>query len=40
MARITSLERENKNLKECLGAKDSNLSALREKLKEKNERMV
>ena len=28
------------NLKECINAKDANLSALRDKLREKNERIV
>jgi hypothetical protein len=35
-AKTIALERENKNYKECISSKDSNIEILREKLKEKN----
>lgn len=37
---MTALERENANYKECVASKDTNIAVLREKLKEKNERLI
>ena len=38
--RTAALERDNLNYRECLASKDSNLDILRQKLKEKNEKLI
>lgn len=37
---MAALERETANYKECVASKDTNITVLREKLKEKNERLI
>jgi hypothetical protein len=37
---LAALERENLNYRECIASKDSNVDILRQKLAEKNERLI